>query len=93
MKNPVKVRILGHEYLIKSDEDEAQVHSIAQFVSDKFNEIKSNTEGLSERKTALLVAFDIAGDYFQAIREHDEMVTDIQQRAKILNYDIDSAVK
>ena len=93
MKNPVKVRILGHEYLIKSDEDEAQVHSIAQFVSDKFKEIKSNTEGLSERKAALLVAFDIAGDYFQAIRERDEMVTDIQRRAKILNYGIDSAVK
>lgn len=93
MKKPVKVKIFDHEYLIKSDEDDNQVLEIARFVNDIFEEIKDNTEGLSEAKTAILAAFHIASDYFQILKEHDELENEIQKRAKSLNYQIDSLVK
>ena len=60
MEKPIRIKLLEHEYLIKSDENEEWVKNIAQYIHDKFGEIRENTEGLSETKTAILAAFDIA---------------------------------
>lgn len=93
MGRPIKLSILGNEYLIRSDEDEAYVKEIAQFVQDKFEEINSQSDGISERKTAILAAFHIASEYFQLLRERDEVVKRFQERARHLNYQIDSVVE
>ena len=93
MEKPVRVRILDHEYLLKSDEDEEFVQQIAQFVNDKLKEIRNNTERLSEAKTAILAAFHIASDYFQLLKERDGLARDIQERARSLNYQIDSIMR
>jgi len=93
LTKPIRVRILDYEYLIKTDEEEAEVQKIAQFVNNKFMEIKENTEGLSERKTAILAAFDIASEYFQLLKEREHLIENIQKRAEALNYHIDSLMK
>ncbi|MCD4715255.1 MAG: cell division protein ZapA [Desulfobacterales bacterium] len=93
LETPVTVKILGHEYQIKSDEDEEHVLDIAQFVNDKFKAIIDSTDGLSERKTAILVAFDIASDYFQVLKERNGVTVDIQGRARVLNHQIDSVMR
>ncbi len=90
MEKPIKVKIFNHEYLIKSDEDEAQVQNIAKFLNDRFREIREDTKDLSEGKTAILAAFHIASDYFHVLKERDDLVRDIQNRARSLNYQIDS---
>jgi cell division protein ZapA len=90
LEKPVKVKIFDHEYLIKSDENEEQVQKIAEFLNDRFNEIRADMEGLTEGKTAILAAFHIASDYFQVLRERDDLVRDIQNRARSLNSQIDS---
>lgn len=93
MEKPVTVTILGHEYRIKSDEDEEKVRDIARFVHDKFKAIIDSTDGLSERKTAILVAFDIASDYFQVLKERDGVTSDVQGRARALNQQLDSVMR
>ena len=93
MEQPVRVRILEHEYLIKSDEDEDRVHEIAKFVNNKLLDIMNDSNGLSERKTAILAAFHIANDYFQLLKERGDMANDIQKRALLLNHQIDSIVR
>ncbi|MBW2167812.1 MAG: cell division protein ZapA [Deltaproteobacteria bacterium] len=90
MEKPIKVKIFNHEYLIKSDEDEQQVQNIAKFLNDRFREIREDTKDLSEGKTAILAAFHIASDYFHVLKERDDLVRDIQNRARSLNYQIDS---
>ena len=90
MERPIKVKILDHEYLIRSDETEEYVQTIAQFVNEKLQEIRDNTQGLSEMKTAILAAFDIASEYFQLAKERNDVVMDFQRRARALNYQIDS---
>lgn len=90
MEKPIKVKLFDHEYLVKSDEDEEQVQKIATFLNDRFREIREEMEDLSEGKTAILAAFHIASDYFQLLREHDDLVKNIQNRARSLNYQIDS---
>ena len=93
MGKPIRVRILDHEYLVRSDEEEEHVQEIAQFVNDKFMEISDNTDGLSEKKTAILAAFHIASEYFQLLRKRDDLVRDVQKRAQALNYQIDSITR
>jgi len=90
LEKPIKVKIFNHEYLIKSDEDEQQVQNIAKFLNDRFREIREDTKDLSEGKTAILAAFHIASDYFHVLKERDDLVRDIQNRARSLNYQIDS---
>ena len=89
---PVKVRILDHEYLVKTEEDKERVDRIAEYVNKKLKEIESNTEGLSEKKTAILVALNIASDYFQLLKEQDEMSANIRQRTEALIYNINSVI-
>jgi len=90
LEKPIKVKIFEHEYLVKSDEDEDQVQKIAEFLNDRFSEIREDMEDLSEGKTAILAAFHIASDYFQVLKERDDLKRDIQNRARSLNYQIDS---
>lgn len=89
----IKVKILDSEYLIKSDGDAAQVHRIAEYLDEKMREVMVSTEGLSEKKMAILTALNIAGDYFQLLKEHDELLAQHRQRTEALIYSIDSAIK
>ena len=71
VEQSVRVKILDHEYLIRSEEEEAQVRQVAEFVDETFREIRDNSQGLSETKTAILAAFHIASEFFQALKDRD----------------------
>lgn len=87
---PIKIRIRDYEYLVKTEENEERIDSIAKHINEKLKEIQDNTEGLSEKKMAILVALHIASDYFQLLKERDEMLANIRQRTEALIYNIDS---
>ena len=89
----IKVKIFDREYLIKSEEDIGQVQKIEKYVNEKLKEIKDKSDDLSEKKTAILAALIIAGEYFQVLKERDAMLTDIQKRTKALIYDIDAVMR
>ena len=90
MEEPVRVRILDHEYFIRSDESEEQVQRVAEFVDERFKEIRDNSKGLSETKTAILAAFHIASEYFQALKDREDREKAMQNRARELILQIDS---
>jgi cell division protein ZapA len=92
LEKPIRIKLLDHEYLIRSDEDEERVQNIAQFLDGKLREISQNAEGLSQRKAAILAAFDIASDYFQILKERDDLARNIERRARALNHQIESIV-
>ncbi len=93
MEEPVRIRILDHEYLIKSEEDLQQVQRVAQFVDESFRKVRDNATGLSETKTAILAAFHIAGEYFQALNDQESLRRNIQERIQALSTQIDSVSK
>ena len=93
MSRAVKVEILGQEYLIRSEEDKEQVQKIAAYVSEKLEEMQGQTEGLSPRKTAILVALNIASDYFQLLGERQQIREGLQQRTEVLINHIDRAIE
>jgi len=87
---PIKVRILNNEYLIKSEEDKEKVSKIAEYVDERLQEVNDNNEGLSEKKTVILAALNIASDYFQLLKERDDLLSNIRQRSMALISNIDS---
>jgi cell division protein ZapA len=89
---PVKVRIRNAEYLVQGEDDEQQVQRIADFVNDKLKEIEQGTEGLSEKRTAILAALDIAGDYFQLLKEKENLLASLRRRTQSLIHSIDSVL-
>ncbi len=93
MEKPVRIRILDHEYLLRSDEDESFVQKIAQFVNHKLDEIRSSAENLTESKAAILAAFYIASEYFQLRKERDEVAKNFDERVRSLNFQIDSVTR
>ena len=90
---PVKVKILDHEYLLKSDESVDQVYKIADYVNGKLKEIQAHSEGLSSKKTAILVALNIASEYFQMIKDRDEERGILRQRTEALIKEITAVLE
>jgi len=87
---PVKVKIRNAEYLVQGEDDEEQVQRIADYVNDKLKEIEQGAEGLSEKRTAILAALDIAGDYFQVLKEKEDLLSKLRQKTTSLIRSIDS---
>lgn len=93
MEKPIRIRILDHEYLLRSDEDEVFVKKIAEFVNERLDKIRNSAENLTESKAAILAAFYIASDYFQLRKERDEVVKKFDERVRSLNFQIDSVTQ
>jgi len=89
---PVKVRIRNAEYLVQSEDNEQQVQRVADYVNDKLKEIEQGAEGLSEKRTAILAALDIAGDYFQVLKEKEGLLSSLRQRTQSMIRSIDSVL-
>jgi len=92
LAQPVKVRILDREYLVTSEENQEEVQRIAEYVNEKLREVQNNTEGLSDKKTAILAALNIAGEYFQLLKEQDDLLSRLRQRTELLIHNIDSVM-
>ena len=91
--HPFKIRIQNQDYLLQGDENEEEVLRLAQYVNDKLKEVEENTDGLSEKKAAILAALNIAGEYFQILKERDELLSNIRERTQALVQTIDSAIR
>jgi cell division protein ZapA len=89
---PVKVIILDQEYLIRSDEDGELVTKIAAYVNEKIDEIRAQSDGLSEKKIAILTALNIASDYFHLLDEREKLSADIHQRMKKIMININDVI-
>ena len=89
---PVKVRIRNAEYLVQGEDNEQEVQRVADYVNDKLKEIEEGAEGLSEKRTAILAALDIAGDYFQILKEKENLLTSVRQRTQSMIRSIDSVL-
>jgi cell division protein ZapA len=93
LTQPIKIRIQNQDYLLQSDGNEESILRLAQYVNDKLKEVEENTEGLSEKKTAILAVLNIANEYFQVVRERDELLSKIRERTQALIQSIDSTIR
>jgi len=60
-----KVQLLGKVYTLKGDVEPDYMLNLAKYVEDKLQELKEITESNDTTKLALLVALNIADEFFQ----------------------------
>lgn len=64
MKKTYGITILGQHFNIKSDEDDAYIHAVSEYVNAKMDEIKESAN-LPVRNLAILTALNIADELFK----------------------------
>jgi len=67
-KRSISVRILGHEYRIRSEADERAVQRVAAFVDETMAKIRERTQTVDTLDLAVLAALNLANDLL-ALRE------------------------
>ncbi|HUV58769.1 MAG TPA: cell division protein ZapA [Desulfatiglandales bacterium] len=92
MDDKVTIRIKDTEYAIRGSDDREQILKAAEYVDKKLREINKFKKELSEDKKAILTALDIAGDYFQLIKEKEVLLAEINNRSKRLLQSLDLAL-
>lgn len=89
MSPPVRIEILGREYFIKSNEGEERIREIAEYVNRKIKEISEGGKIVSTLNIAILVALNIADDYFRIIEDQEKMKNDVVSKTKQIVHFID----
>ena len=92
MAETVKIRIKDREYAIMGSDDKEQILKVASYVDQRMREISNSQKGLSDDKTAILTALDVAGDYFQLIKEKEVLLTEIDDRTSRLIENINTVL-
>ncbi|GMQ63416.1 cell division protein ZapA [Vallitalea maricola] len=67
-KNNTKVIIGGNVYTLSGDESEEYIQRVALYINNKLDELKASENGqfLNTRLMSILLAINIADDYFKA---------------------------
>lgn len=92
MDEKITIRIKDTEYAIRGSDDREQIVKAAEYVDKKLREIHEFKEELSEDKKAILTALDIAGDYFQLVKEKEVLLAEINNRSNRLLQRLDLAL-
>ncbi len=81
----IEVQILGQNYAIKTDEEEAYIKSLAKFVDEKLKEIYSVAPNINQTKATVMAAFGIADEFFKLKTEQESMHKMIEEKTEILS--------
>ena len=81
----VKVQVLGQIYSIKTDEDEAYIKSLAEYVDGKLKEIYSVIPNINQTKATVMAAFGIADELFKLRMEQENLDKLIEEKTNILS--------
>ncbi len=83
-ETPVKVYILGQEYVVKSEEGEDYVRKVAAYVNEQIETIIETTKTVTTFKVAILAAMRIADEYFKEMEKNKRLVDFVENRSKTL---------
>jgi len=89
----VTIKIREREYTIRGADDKERMVRVAAYVDKKLQEISGSSKGLNDEKTAMLAALDIAGDYFQLIKEKEDLLREINNRSQKLILNLNTVLQ
>ncbi len=81
----VEVQILGQNYSIKTDEDEAYIKELAGYVDSKLKEIYSAAPNANHVKAAIMAAFGIADELFKHKADRDSFDKMVDEKTQVLS--------
>ena len=92
VKRKVQVTLLGQRFTVRSEKDAAYVHTLANFVTRKFEDLQHQTRSVSTHELALLVAMNIADELFECEERFSETRRALRQHSERLLKNLDSAL-
>ena len=92
-KRKVEVSLVGQPFTVRSENDEAHVHAIANFVNRRFEELQHSTRTKSTHEVALLLALNLADELFDAEKRVSTLRNVVKDRAAKVLGNIESALE
>lgn len=89
----ITIKIRDREYNIRGTDDKERMLKVAAYVDQKLRDIGRSSKGLNNEKVAILAALDIAGDYFQIIKEREGLLREINDRSQRLMTNLNTALQ
>lgn len=93
MKNKVIVRIMGHEYTLRSEDTREYMQRVANVVDDRTKAIAEANKKLSTSMVAVLTALNFADDYVKLQDQHHDLHERMQNptlEVKLLREELDA---
>lgn len=85
-KNDTKVLIGGNVYTLSGDESEEYIQRVALYINNKLDDLKSSENGqfLNTRLMSVLLAINIADDYFKSKEDKESIEHDFKLKDQLL---------
>jgi cell division protein ZapA len=84
MKRPIEVEVFGQTLRVLSEDEEAYIRRVAEFVDGKMRELIRDTAAVSTLNVAILAALNIADEYHKLRRSQEEMIDRIERLSRDL---------
>lgn len=91
-QNLCKIRIMGHEYSIRSESPPDEVERVAGLVDERMKDIARSTQTIDSMRTAILAAITLADDLSRTKKLLDEVRQEHLNRDMKLIHFIDQAL-
>ncbi len=93
MKRSVAVSIAGQRFTLKSDAEEAYVHSLASLVDEKIREVQRGAKTAPPHAVAVLAALQLADELQRERARRVELRRRVRDRSRAIRDYLDREVK
>jgi hypothetical protein len=80
----INIELFGQAYTFKASSKVARPQEIADFVSRQVEQARTAAEGANKFDALILAVLSIANEYFEMRRSRQDLVTDIDERCRVL---------
>lgn len=81
MKRKVDVNLLGQQFSVRTERDDAWVHGLASFVGRRFEELRRQARNANAQQLAMLLALNLADELFQQRERSDALASELKTTA------------
>lgn len=85
MKKVVELQIQGHRLAVKSEEGEAYIRAVEDYLNNKIEEVKESTKAVSTLDLALLAALNITGEVIKSKELLERLGRKSQELASLID--------
>ena len=84
MKRKVDVTLLGRRFTVKTEKDDAHVHSLAAQVSRRLDDVRRQVRGASVEEAALLVAMQLSDELAEERDRGSDLRRDVRVKTEAM---------
>jgi cell division protein ZapA len=89
-KNSVRVRILGEEYIVRTDATPERTKEVAQYFDRVVRQVMSTGHVAETHRAAILAGLQIAGELLESREAAEELTSSLRSLADDLRHVVDT---